>query len=479
MSKLKNSEISQLIDLYYVKTNEAPNADGVIIRSFVCTGGDPDADSNTWCRAVRNLRPQDNNSNLTGHIPQSHHNYMEVLEASKKGNQPKNPYLISPKVMSVYSWLCLVVKCRVPFTACEDQVFREQSKYPPICYNTLVNYFDLVSQKVAEKVKEALPEKFGLVFDGWTGPASRHYVGVYAVYPDPNQNSKDDDKRPFYRLLAMQPLLNPISQNAREHVNLLESTLAWYGRSFVNVLFLVGDNANINPAIAKQISTPEHFVGFIGCASHRLNLAMQDLMAEEKIKIVLDKISAGVTKLTSSSILSAKLEQKTKLLPVKRNGTRWSSTFHMISRYIELSPFLNDASEPALKVVDLNAEESTILAQLQKTLAKYDKVTVQLQGDFNVAEVRGIFDQLIKRRPSMTQRLAPDSSLVDRNFVAFESGLVKLISLEEDKLSLDEKNKLTAFRLGGAILPEVELASSATDLSVSNLIMETFDINFF
>jgi hypothetical protein len=46
-------------------------------------------------------------------------------------------------------------------------------------------------------------------------------------------------------------------------------------RDRTNILFICGDNTHVNPAIGNELE-----VGFIGCASHRFNLAMNDLLAD-------------------------------------------------------------------------------------------------------------------------------------------------------------------------------------------------------
>ena len=71
-------------------------------------------------------------------------------------------------------------------------------------------------------------------------------------------------------LLAISPLLDETTLTAESHQQLIESTLQQYNRDVTSLQFIVGDNCNLNKRIATNLN--KHFVG---CASHRLNLAAQ------------------------------------------------------------------------------------------------------------------------------------------------------------------------------------------------------------
>jgi hypothetical protein len=57
---------------------------------------------------------------------------------------------------------------------------------------------------------------------------------------------------------------------ATEHRDFIEATLEINEKSLDDVLFLVGDNCSTNLALAELCGIP-----LVGCASHRLNLAVQ------------------------------------------------------------------------------------------------------------------------------------------------------------------------------------------------------------
>jgi hypothetical protein len=92
-------------------------------------------------------------------------------------------------------------------------------------------------------------------------------------------------------------------------------------RTKEDILFLVADNTNTNPATADLLD-----VFFIGCASHRFNLALQKYL--ERHQNVITKIHE-IMCLLSNLKRAGKLRQFTDLEPVIMNATRWSSKHAM------------------------------------------------------------------------------------------------------------------------------------------------------
>jgi hypothetical protein len=90
---------------------------------------------------------------------------------------------IDPKVYQVYGWMDWIVTKGLPFTFCEDETNRKYCKLKPLSYKTFMKYMAGVTNKVESLISEALPNKFGLVFDGWSD-SSVHYVGLFACFCD-------------------------------------------------------------------------------------------------------------------------------------------------------------------------------------------------------------------------------------------------------------------------------------------------------
>ncbi|KAH9098042.1 hypothetical protein LEN26_016764 [Aphanomyces euteiches] len=134
-------------------------------------------------------------------------------------------------------------------------------------------------------------------------------------------------------LLAMAPLLDDDRLDAPAHVNFIRETLKIYGKSMDNVAFFVGDNCSTNGYIARLCGVP-----LIGCYSHKFNLAVKRwlLPFEEELTAIND-LMGHLKRLH----VMRQLRQLTDLAPVHRNMTRWSSTFNMVSRFLELLPALD------------------------------------------------------------------------------------------------------------------------------------------
>ncbi|KAG2781249.1 hypothetical protein PC116_g3946 [Phytophthora cactorum] len=138
-----------------------------------------------------------------------------------------------------------------------------------------------------------MPERFGLVFDGWSH-ALEHYVAVFARY-----EVAGEVRCP---LLCMAPLVNEESDDlsaATHRAFLIEVLLRDYNKRLEQCLFLVGDNCSVNRRLATLMGVP-----LIGCASHRVNRAVAAQLCEHAND--LDSVQALMLKLRTSS-LSAKL----------------------------------------------------------------------------------------------------------------------------------------------------------------------------
>jgi hypothetical protein len=127
-----------------------------------------------------------------------------------------------------------------------------------LCRNTLVKYLHLIGGEVVETIKTELKDlKFGLIFDGWSDSFGAHYVAIYSVHIYVNEEGvyRETDEAVYY-LLACQPLLDETSFTAFNHEDFFKSTLELYGLEAESVKFLVGDNAEVNQKIARDLKIP-------------------------------------------------------------------------------------------------------------------------------------------------------------------------------------------------------------------------------
>ncbi|KAG6951715.1 hypothetical protein JG688_00013605 [Phytophthora aleatoria] len=118
----------------------------------------------------------------------------------------------------------------------------------------------------------------------------------------------------------------------------------------------------------------------------------------------------------------AKLKKHTELLPVKRNVTRWSSTFTMVQRYIQIRSEIKKM-EAVDELTPTSARHRKIL-DLFKHITKFESICLRLQrDDTDMAEVRVMFGAHIAEHPVMGEHLKANAKVMHRP--AFETGVVK------------------------------------------------------
>jgi hypothetical protein len=137
----------------------------------------------------------------------------------------------------------------------------------------------LLHAGVVGKIAELLPKHFGVVFDGWADGHQRHIVAWFACFWDAERGCR------MKLLLTCGPLLDGTNQDEDNHIATLISVFLRYGRDKECLLFLSGENCSTNTSMANKMGVPR-----VGCASHRLNLTVQKILAPHKE--ILNKASA-------------------------------------------------------------------------------------------------------------------------------------------------------------------------------------------
>ncbi|POM72523.1 Hypothetical protein PHPALM_10748 [Phytophthora palmivora] len=244
---------------------------------------------------------------------------------------------------------------------------------------------EAVTRAVERAIAVEMPEKFGIIFDGWSHD-SEHYIAVIACY--------EIDGGMRCPLLCTAPFVNEETDDlsAASHQAFSATMLARdYQKRPEQVLFLVGDNRSVNRRLATLMGVP--LVGF-----------------------------------------------KTDLRPIIRQQTRWSSTFSMLTRYFELLPFI-DAEDEELAELLPPAASKRRLRDLLGELKYVESVSKALQGaDANLLDVRIWFDGLIAAKPPYTRYPAPRADIV--HSPDFEAGCVRVIKGQAKRLTRAEKAAL-------------------------------------
>ncbi|KUG00330.1 hypothetical protein AM587_10007280 [Phytophthora nicotianae] len=201
------------------------------------------------------------------------------------------------------------------FQLVDQPLVHQNTTLSPISEDTLALYISRIAKVVEQLVSRLLPDSFGLV------PT----VGFLSV--------EDEED------LSAQSLFD-----------LIVDTLTRYRKLWETVKFMVGDNCSVNQCIGRR----EGAIPLVGCASHRFNLAVQDfLKSEAKLNA---KIQALMTKLRTIKG-RALLRRVSKLAPLLRNDTRWSSTYAMVKRYVCLEPAISQLGHGV--VVDYDLQPTT------------------------------------------------------------------------------------------------------------------------
>ena len=205
-----------------------------------------------------------------------------------------------------------------------------------------------------KRIADDLPDKFGIIIDGWKD-GTTHYIAIFASYSDVNDEGQ-------YPLLSISPPYDEQSFTAETHKAFIIDVLELYGKGLSSLAYLVGDNAPVNTCLSDLLEVP-----FIGCASHRFNLACKKYL--EEYEESLSKISRLMVTLRNVK-QAGKLRTKTKLSAVLRNDTRWSSTFQMLERFFEIKDFI-DTSDRALAVNLSSGLEVVTLQEVMKDLEEF------------------------------------------------------------------------------------------------------------
>ena len=122
--------------------------------------------------------------------------------------------------------------------------------------------------------------------------------------------------------------------DAAAHIQCFEEVLEEYNCDQTNVGFIVADNCSTNKRISLDWNKP-----MIGCASHRLNLAVQKCVFRNSADLI-GKVHQLMQKLKRGK-RAALLANHCTFKAKPKNETRWISTFAMLNRYDELKPALH------------------------------------------------------------------------------------------------------------------------------------------
>lgn len=388
-------------------------------------------DSGTWkcSKCKRSLVQGNGYGNLGTHIRSCRRDTIDKDIEALRNLGPDATLLQSNKAEAAYKWISFIVDSNSPCDIVNQQCYRalvepnhEGHSKDFVCSNTLMKYIASICEHVVDTIQINLPDQFGIALDGWT-ENELHFVAIFAVCPQANY------------LLAINQLPDPTNQKAENHLVMIKEVLEGYKKSLVNVAFIVADNTNVNPCLASLMET-----NFIGCLSHKLNLAVNYFLEIcPKYQRLVDKIHAITQKLRSSANVAARLKLVANRCVVCPNITRWTSKFEMIKRYIELEENLvNEASYLEITNLLLTEQERKDVRELFEILQVFHDVTLSFQDiDFNLKKAYILCKRLSVDFPEISTYLDPSE------WSTFQLAIAKILCNET--LSEAEKKSVKRF----------------------------------
>ncbi|CAG8529665.1 4164_t:CDS:2 [Acaulospora morrowiae] len=422
---------------------KTPTANKTIIRFFFIEEKKDDKETGYWkCKyctddegvSIVTIKKEKGTgwSNTFSHISSKHKDYQEIIKKNVK-----NVFALTPAVKNILSWIKFIIHLNLPLSFVDDPLVHEMFKYDPIFSNTLKKHMKILTEKVEQNLKKELPNTFGLLLNGWK-EGSDYYIALFACYYDRKKGCQ-------LPLLAFQPIpdyyedtIKEYTLTAEAHKQFIISVLKYYkvALQLDCLLFLVGDNCNTNKALAKLLN-----ISLIGCASHKLNLAVKRFL--EEYNTLLENINKLMIKLSTIKQV-AKLHCSCDLQPIKRDETRWSSTFAMISRFFELVSYLNEEDKELFKFIPSRSEQNSLKKLLEK-LTDFESVSRKIQEDsIDLFTVCCLFDALIDKYPIVEEYLSEHVLIVCNP--SFESEICKVITGNEN-LTVKETTAMKCLKI--------------------------------
>ncbi|KAL0227660.1 hypothetical protein RCL1_003803 [Eukaryota sp. TZLM3-RCL] len=294
------------------------------------------------------------------------------------------------------------------------------------------------------------------MLDGWTNSASHtHYLALFGCFPGHeeatllsfinfqfdqviDENQQFDEKQVCF--------------GSENHLEILQIISAAYNRETSDILFIVGDNCETNKHLADLLNLP-----LVGCYSHRLALEIKTLIDEKLVEVI--KVNDLFVKLSTLKN-SLVLRSLTNLKPLKRNKTRWSSTFRMIERYerfVQLKVFDNLGRD--VKRLLPTSDVFDDLVELLENLRRADMFTKAFQSKkVNLKQGKQMFKLFQEEFPNLTTYASPDSEIV--HSPDFESAVVKIMDGLELYLTAHEGKAVSSLKTPEHITGNKRLSGS-------------------
>ena len=150
----------QIVSTFFTKESEEQVGDKLLI-TYLCS-----------CGRKRVQNPKTGYGNLLNHIKSDHKDWEEIMKAK----DTKNPSaFVNKKGANIFKWLEWIVLTNLPFQFVEDPLTRKNTCLDSITDETIKKYLLLVTENVEKRIADDLPDKFGIIIDGWKD-GTTHYL---------------------------------------------------------------------------------------------------------------------------------------------------------------------------------------------------------------------------------------------------------------------------------------------------------------
>ena len=365
-------------------------------------------------------------SNLASHVKQQHKSDLETFVADKQAASGRLDFdLFSAKTKEMFGWIEYVVMENLPYAFVESPLARKYTNLPHISRHRIANVVHALYTVVFDKVVEQLPQKFGLMFDGWS-ERGFHYIACFAVYGEAGCRREI--------LLHFGQFLSEGTFTAADHILFFEDVLEKCKRDKNDVLFLVSDNCSVVTKTAKDMNIP-----LVGCACNRLNLEVVRIYNDMDNRDTISAVYELMKRLQTLKGRAKLLATGCKLAPIGRdNNTRWGNVQMMLKRYTEILPYLRDEDD-FWGAYLLSPRQNGAVKALLAELTDFEKVNKYLQSDsaeMNLLVARNMFDKLMADHPSCGNYISPHAPIV--HSPNFEAAVAAVIEGREEYVAATE-----------------------------------------
>lgn len=151
--------------------------------------------------------------------------YNDAKKSDDRIQQTSIEQFITADVTHCHAWIQYIVMTDKPISDVDNPYVRALGKsHGKVCSTTMTHNILCLSDVVREIIEKKLPDKFVIVFDGWTS-GTTHFTAVLACYLEPMAEgtaTKKEKKADFQEVvLAIQPFFDERELNANQQVELL------------------------------------------------------------------------------------------------------------------------------------------------------------------------------------------------------------------------------------------------------------------